>query len=284
MTLKNMVLCLALILLPLSAPAAEDQFSGAGDQKFPADYHKAPPALERTQGIQKYAQDAQKGAQQNFGLQFVHDNELFAVFKGDRLEYQTREGEDVLLWDVEAWIGSDYNKIYLESEGTRLIHEGEFDEAEVELLYGRTLASFWDLRAGIRHDFEPHPTRTFAALGVQGLAPYWFETEATAYLSEDGDVSADLEVEYDILLSQRLILQPRLEAGASLQEVEELGIGQGITDVELGIRLRYEIRREFAPYVGISWSRKIGETADFAEAEGEDSSLVSFVLGLRFWF
>ncbi|MCF8108609.1 MAG: copper resistance protein B [Desulfohalobiaceae bacterium] len=271
-------------MMPQISLAAEEGFVDAKERGFPTDYQEPPPPAEVVEGIRKYAQDAQEGAQQNFGLQFVHDNEPFAVFKGDRLEYQTREGEDVLLWDVEAWIGSDYNKLYLESEGTRLIHEGEFDEAEVELLYGRTIASFWDLRAGIRHDFEPHPTRTFAVLGVQGLAPYWFETEATAYLSQDGDLSANLEFEYDLLLSQRLILQPRLEADLAVQEVEELGIGQGLTAIELGARLRYEIRREFAPYIGLSWSRKIGETADFAEAEGEDSSLVSLVLGLKFWF
>ncbi|MCF8039627.1 MAG: copper resistance protein B [Desulfohalobiaceae bacterium] len=275
---------LVFTVMPQISLAAEEGFVDAKERGFPADYQEPPPPAEVVEGIRKYAQDAQKGAQENFGAQFVHDNELFTVFKGDRLEYQTREGQDVLLWDVEAWIGSDYNKLYLESEGTRLIHQGKFEEAEVELLYGRTIASFWDLRAGIRHDFEPHPTRTFAALGVQGLAPYWFETEATAYLSEDGDVSANLEVEYDILLSQRLILQPRLEAGLAVQEVEELGIGQGLTDVELGIRLRYEIRREFAPYIGLSWARKLGETANLAEAEGEETGLVSFVSGVRFWF
>jgi copper resistance protein B len=140
------------------------------------------------------------------------------------------------------------------------------------------------MQIGIRHDFEPDPDRTFAAFGIQGLAPYLFEIEATAYLSEDGDLSVIFEVEYDILLSQRLILQPRFETSIAVQEVEEYGVGQGINDIELGLRLRYEIRREFAPYVGISWSRKIGETENLAQAEGEDTNVTSFVAGLKFWF
>lgn len=236
------------------------------------------------QDILKYAEDEQKGAQENFGVQFVHDNENFAVFFGDRLEYQTREGADAVLWDVQAWVGADYDKLWFKSEGEYGTDKDRFEQAQAELYYSRNIASFWDLQLGIRHDFEPDPERTFAALAVQGLAPLWFEVEATAYISEDGDVSAALEAEYDLLLSQRLILQPRFETGIAIQEVEEYGVGQGINDIELGLRLRYHIRREFAPYVGVSWSRKLGETADLAEDEGEDTSITSFVAGIKFWF
>jgi copper resistance protein B len=235
-------------------------------------------------GIQKYAQDAQPGAQKNFGRQPVHDNEIFYTFQGDRLEYQTKEGNDVLLWDVQAWVGTDYDKLYLESEGTWLNDEDDFEEIEVELLYSRNIATFWDLQAGIRHDFEPHPTRTFAALGFQGMAPYWFEVDTTAYISEDGDISAALEIEYDILLNQRLIFQPRFETSIAVQEVEEYGVGEGINSIELGARLRYEIRREFAPYIGVSWHRKIGETENLAEKEDEDTNVTSFVMGIKMWF
>lgn len=152
------------------------------------------------------------------------------------------------------------------------------------MFYSRNIASFWDAQVGIRHDFKPDPDRTFAAFGVQGLAPLWFEVDATAYVSEDGDVSAALEAEYDLLLSQRMILQPRYETGIALQEVEEYGVGQGFNDIELGLRLRYEIRREFAPYIGASWNRKLGETADLAEVDGEDTDVTSFVVGVRMWF
>ena len=217
-------------------------------------------------------------------MQPVHDNEIFAVFRGDRLEYQTREGNGTLLWDVQAWVGSDYNKLWFKSEGTWLIDEDKFQEAETELFYSRNITTFWDLQIGVRHDFKPDPDRTFAALGVQGLAPYWFEVEATAYLSEDGDLSAGFEAEYDLLLSQRLILQPRFETSVAVQEVEKYGVGRGVNDIELGARLRYEIRREVAPYIGVSWSRKLGDTADLADDEGKDIDVISFVIGVRVWF
>jgi copper resistance protein B len=209
---------------------------------------------------------------------------MFAVFQADRFEYQAIEGEDFMLWDVMAWIGRDYNKLYLESEGSWLVDAEEFEELEVELLYGRSIDAFWDLQLGVRHDFEPNPERTFAAVGIQGLAPQWFEVDATVYVSEDGDLSAGLEAEYDLLLTQRLIVQPRLETALAVQQVEEYGVGQGFNDVELGLRLRYEIRREIAPYIGVSWKRKQGETADMAEKEGEDTDTTAFVAGIRFWF
>jgi copper resistance protein B len=252
--------------------------------KSPPDHHEMDTPRENGQEIQKYADEAQPGAQESFGLRAVHDNEVFAVFRGDRLEYPAKERDDTLLWDVQAWIGEDYNKLWFKSEGVWLVDKDKFEEAEVELLYSRNVTTFWDLQAGIRHDFKPEPTRTFAALGVQGLAPYWFEVEATAYVSDDGDLSANFEAEYDLLLTQRFILQPRFEINVALQEVEKLNIGQGINDIELGARLRYEIRREFAPYIGISWSRKIGETADLAEDDGEDIDATSFVVGIKVWF
>lgn len=282
--MKTWMLILILALLPVASQAAEDPFIDPGERDFPADYEEVDIDPEPGEGIRKYAEDGQPGAQQNFGVQAVHDNEIFAAFFADRFEYQTREGNEVLLWDVQAWIGRDYNKLWFKSEGTRLLEEDDFEEAEVELLYSRNIATYWDLQAGVRHDFEPNPERTFAALGIQGLAPQWFEVDATAYLSEDGDLSASIEVEYHLLLSQRLVLQPRFETGIALQEVEEFGVGQGINDIELGVRLRYEIRREFAPYIGFSWSRKLGETADLAEAEGEEIDVASFVAGVRFWF
>lgn len=275
---------LFLTLLPVAGFSAEAPVHDKGSHGPPADYRDVDTDPAAAEGIQKYADDAQSGAQENFGLQPIHDNEIFPVFFGDRLEYQTREGVEVLLWDVLGWVGTDYSKLYLESEGVWLLDDEEFEEAEVELLYGRNIATFWDLQAGIRHDFEPEPTRTFAALGIQGLAPYWFEVDATAYLSDDGDVSVTIEVEYDLVLSQRLIFQPRFETGIALHQVEEYGVGQGLNDIELGARLRYEIRRELAPYIGVSWNRKLGETADLAEAKDEDVDLISFVAGIKFWF
>jgi len=282
--MKTWVIILFLTLLPASGLAAGGPFNDPEHRTFPADYNEPDTRPEKGEEIQKYAEDAQSGAQKNFGVQPIPDNEMFAVFRGDRLEFQTREGEDAVLWDVQTWLGSDYNKLWFKSEGSWLLDEEEFEEAETELFYSRNIATFWDLQIGVRHDFKPDPNRTFAALGIQGLARYWFEMEATAYVSEDGDISAALEVEYDLLLSQRLILQPRFETTIAVQEVEEYGTGQGVNDIELGVRLRYEIRREFAPYIGVSWSRKLGETADLAEADGESIETTSFVAGIKFWF
>ncbi|MFO7964055.1 MAG: copper resistance protein B [Desulfobacterales bacterium] len=282
--MKIWMLLLMMIILPMVCVAAEKPFADPEDRNYPADFPESHPEPKSGKGILKYAEDGQSGARENFGIQPVHDNEMFAVFQGDRLEYQTREGTEALVWDVLAWIGSDYHKLYVESEGAWLLDEEKVEEAGIEVLYGFNIASFWDLQFGLRHDFKPEPDRSFAAFGVQGLAPYWFELDATAYVSDDGDVSAALEAEYDLLLSQRLILQPRLETGVAVQEVEENGVGQGITGIELGLRLRYEIRREFAPYIGVAWSRKLGETADLAEEEGEDINVSSFVAGVRFWF
>jgi copper resistance protein B len=219
----------------------------------------------------------------NFGRQPVHDNKIFYVFRADRLEHHWKDNEDILLWDVEAWIGSDYNKFYIESEGEK-ITDGDVEEATLELFYNRSIHPFWDVQLGVRHDFEPRPTRTFAAFGVHGLARYWFELDATAYVSDDGDVSANIEAEYDLLISQRLIFQPRFEMNVAVQDVPEYNLGSGINDIELSARLRYEIRREFAPYIGISWKRKIGETGDLVAADGKEIEVTSFVAGIKLWF
>ncbi|MFZ0613773.1 MAG: copper resistance protein B [Desulfobacterales bacterium] len=282
--MKIWMVFLMIAFMPVTGLAADKPFADPEDRGYPADYHEVHTDPKVGQGIQKYAKDAQEGAQENFGVQFVHDNEIFAMFRADRLEYQTNEGDPGLLWDVQAWVGGDYNKLWLKSEGTYLFEEETVEEGDVELFYSRNIATFWDLQVGARYDFKPDPSRISAALGIEGLAPYWFEVDATAYVSEDGDISANIQVEYDLLLSQRLILQPRFETNLAVQEVEELNIGSGINDIELGLRLRYEIRRQFAPYIGVSWSRKLGNTADMAEADGENISVTSFVAGIRFWF
>ncbi len=281
---KLLVIFFIFMSLTSKGLCAEGSLADPEDRGFPAGYQEVDTDPQAGEGIRQYAKDPHEGAQENFGVQFVHDNQIFATFIGDRLEYQSGEGKDIMLWDVQAWAGTDYNKLWFKSEGTWLIDDEKVEEAEAELLFSRNVASFWDLQMGVRHDFKPDPDRTFAAFGIQGLAPYWFEIEVTAYLSEDGDASIALEAEYDILLSQRLILQPRLETGFAFQEVEEYGVGQGFTDIELGLRLRYEIWREFAPYIGVSWHRKIGETENLAEAEGEDTDVTSFVAGVKFWF
>jgi len=283
--MKYLICLILLMVLPTTAPGAEK----AADPKppyYPRDYRDVETDPEVGEGIQKYAEDAQQGPQKNFGVQPVHDNQMFATFKADRFEHQWREhGMEALLWDVQGWIGRDYNKLVLESEGHyRLDGDEEVEEAMVELFYSRNVARFWDFRIGVRHDFEPQPERSFLAAGFEGLAPQWFEVDATAYLSEDGDVSAKVEVEYELMFTQRLVLIPRLEAGLALQDVPEYGQWEGVTDMSLGARLMYHIRREFAPYLGVTWSRQLGETANRVEDAGGDISASAVVAGIRFWF
>jgi copper resistance protein B len=255
------------------------------EQTYPSDFHEADTEPQVGEGIQKYAVDGQKGPQENFGMQPIHDNKVFATFKADRFEHQWRErDEELLLWDVIGWVGNDDHKLFVESEGEYSLEHDKVEEAGVELLYGRTISQFWDVRAGVRQDFEPSPSRTFLALGFQGLAPLWFEVDATGYVSEDGDVSARFETEYELLLTQKLALSPRLEAGFSLQDVPDYETWQGITDITLGCRLMYHFSREFAPYAGVTWNRKVGETAHNIDKEGGDVDSSAFVAGLRFWF
>lgn len=235
--------------------------------------------------IRKYADDGEEGPQRNFGVQAIHDNALFAIFRGDRFEVQRRErGIDVFLWDVQGWVGRDYDKLYLESEGEARLDGGtDVEEANVELLYSRNVASFWDFQAGVRHDFGASPQRSFAAFGFQGLAPYWFEIDATAYVDGDGNVSIGFEAEYELLLTQRLFLIPRFEAGVSFQDVPEYEQWQGVTDVEIGARFTYQIRRELAPYLGVTWRRLLGETAHNVGRQGRDVASAAVVVGLRYW-
>lgn len=186
-------------------------------------------------------------------------------------------------WDGEAWYGGDLNRFVLKSEGEGA-HHGGVEDAEVQALYSRPVGLYTDLQAGLRHDFEPGPQRTYATVGFETLVPYWFEAEGALFLSEKGDLLARLEGSYDFRLTQRLVLQPRGELNFAVQDEPRRGIGSGLSDAELALRLRYEFKREFAPYVGVVWSRKIGDTADFARAEGEDVEDTRFIVGLRAWF
>ncbi|RIV84204.1 copper resistance protein B [Aurantiacibacter zhengii] len=208
--------------------------------------------------------------------------QTFLGIFGDRLEYRAREGEDGYLWDFKAWYGGDLNRVWVESEGEGAFGEG-VEDADISLLYGRAIGPWFDLQAGVRQDLTG-PTRTYLDLGIQGLAPYLFEVEADVFLSDKGDVTATAEVELDQRITQRLILQPRGEISLAAQDVPELGIGAGIDTIEAGVRLRYEFAREFAPYIGVEQEWKIGDSADFARAAGEDPSVTNYVVGLRFWF
>ncbi len=228
--------------------------------------------------------DPQEMAAARHALTHHHGGSTFAFFQAERLEYQTHGGDPVFLWDAQGWYGGDINRLWIKTEGEYDLDGGFFEEAEVQALYSRAITSFFDAQIGFRHDFEPDPSRNFAVIGLQGLAPYLFELDAAMFISGDGDVSARIEAEYEFLLTQRLILQPRTELNFAAQDVPTLGVGAGLSTAELGARLRYEVRREIAPYIGVSWSRSVGQTADFARLAGENVQSTSFVAGLRLWF
>ena len=212
----------------------------------------------------------------------VGDMRVYRVLV-DQLETRIGEGRDGYRWDAEGWYGGDINKLWIKTEG-----EGGFSQkpeaVEVQALWSRAITPWFDAQAGLRYDFRPDPERAHLVLGVQGLVPYFFELDAAAFLSDEGDVTARIEAEYDQLITQRLILQPRAELSLAAHEVEEIGLGSGFTNIEAGVRLRYEFTPEFAPYIGVEYERSLGQTADFAREEGEEVDALHFLVGLRVWF
>ena len=212
----------------------------------------------------------------------MDDDAVHYFALADRFEWQDGSKENQFLWDATGWVGRDFNRIWLRTEGERA--SGRTEQARIEALWGKPVARWWDLLAGIRTDTEPGPSKSWLALGVVGLAPYKFEVEATAYVGNGGDTAAQLEVEYELLITNRLILQPHLEFNFNGQNDERRGVGSGLSNIESGLRLRYEIRREFAPYLGVEWGGKFGETADFARAEGSPDEDWRVVFGVRAWY
>lgn len=261
--------------------AGHDMSSTTGPEIQPG-----PPPAEALRGP-KHAADAFWGSEamqrgRNF-LREEHGDMPVGRFLVDRAEARLREGRDGYLVDIQAWYGGDINKLWLKSElegswGERLEH------AEVQALWSHAIGPWFDLQAGARFDAQPGPNRTHLVLGVQGLAPYWWEIEGAVFLSNKGDVTARAEAEYDLRITQKLILQPRAEIDLSLQDVPELGIGSGLTSASLGLRLRYQISPLVAPYIGVEYERAFGDTRRFLRAEGEDSGGFNLLTGIRFWF
>ena len=217
-------------------------------------------------------------------LKDSHGNQTSTLILGERLEYLSNGDDPLTVWEGQGWIGGDINKLWFKTEGEYANDEGGFEEVEIQALYSRAIAPFWDVQAGIRYDVDPSPSRAHAVVGVQGLTPYWFELDSQIFMSEEGNTAARLEAEYEFRLTQRWMLQPRMELNAAFANDEETGQGSGLSTLQAGLRLRYEVTREFAPYFGVSWQRSFGNTRDFARAEGEDSEQLSWVAGVRFWF
>ena len=209
------------------------------------------------------------------------DEHTFWSALGDRLEYH--EDSDSTVYDVQAWYGTTYNRFVIKAEGD--ITGGTLEESSTDLLWGHALNAYFDTQLGVRLDqYDEGKDRQWLAIGMQGLAPYWFELDVTAYVSDDGRTALSAEAEYELLLTQRLILQPRAELNLYGKDDLDNGLGAGLSDLALGLRLRYEFSRQFAPYIGVEWTDTYGDTADYRRAAGDNTSDTQFVAGLRFWF
>ena len=264
--------------------AAQEKPKAAGGAQEDHSAHEKP--AESTQyppGIPPVTDEDRKAAFPELVWQHtVHDDAVHYYVLFDRLEWRAGDGVAGVSWDNKGWVGRDLNRFWFRTEGEG--EDGRLGSAQAHALYGRAIHPWWDVVVGVRQDFRPGPQRTWAAIGLQGLAPYWFEVEATAYVGESGRTHFRFETEYELLLTNRLILQPLAEIEIYGKSDPEHGIGAGPSSLDTGLRLRYEIRREFAPYIGITWNRKFFGTADFAEAAGEDTGGAKLALGVRVWF
>lgn len=262
------------------APPPPDDAAQLGTA-LPAGNRPAPPPPRDHYADRDYGAAAMAASRAALGP--GHGGGTFSQLMLDAAELRVRNGRDGYHWDAEAWFGGDIHRLTLKSEGEGGFGEG-VDHAEIQMLYSRALDAYWNLQAGVRHDIRPDPSRTYATLRVEGLAPYWFEVEAALFLSDKGDVLARLEASHDMRLTQRLVLQPRAAIDLSAQDMPAQHIGSGLTGAGLDLRLRYEVRREFAPYIGLSWQRRFGDTARFARAAGDGAASTSLVIGVRAWF
>ena len=200
----------------------------------------------------------------------------------DKFEVGRVDGTNVASWEGGLWVGKDLNKLWIMSEGERAA--GETEGSENRLLYSRAISPFWDIQAGLRHDTVPGESRDYANIGIHGLAPYYFETDANISFGENEQVKLNASFEYEMMLTQKLVLSPEIEFNAYAKDDDAMGVGSGLSDIGAGLRLRYEVKREFAPYIGINWGKKFGGTADLARAEGKDTSETMFVIGVRAWY
>ncbi len=210
------------------------------------------------------------------------DDPMLAKWMINQLESRDANAGAAHGLEAQAWFGKDLNKLWLKTETEH--RDGEFEDVELQSLYSRAIAPFWDAQFGWRKDIKPKPDRDWLVVGVQGLSPYFFETEVALFIGDNGRTAARLDAEYDILLTQRLILTPEIEINVYGQDDEEVDIGSGLSDVNAGLRLRYEVVREFAPYIGVEWWKKYGNTADLARAIDVDTDDLQLVLGVRAWF
>jgi len=210
------------------------------------------------------------------------DDPTLGMLMIDQLEQRKGDHSSSQILDGQAWLGQDLQKLWLKFDIER--SSGDTEEMELQALYSKAIAPLWDVQIGVRQDFQPTPSRTWAVIGLQGLAPYFFEVDAALFVDGSNRTAFRFQAEYEMLLTQRLILTPEFEFNLYGQNDRELGTGSGLSDFEAGLRLRYEVRREFAPYIGVNWGKKFGNSADFALSGGESTDDLQWVIGVRAWF
>lgn len=255
-------------------PADDSAESDVGDASAPA-----PPgdhAADAVFGAEVMAQSRKELAYEVGGMGY-------SLVMLDLAEVGFQKGRETYRFEGEAFTGGNINRFGVKFEGEGAFG-GRLDDLELQALYSRAIAPYWNLQAGVRYDIKPDPSRTYLVAGVEGIAPYWFKVNAATFLSNKGEVRARVEASYDQRITQKLILQPRIEANFSFQDIAAIGVGAGLSDFEAGLRLRYEIKQEFAPYIGVEWRKQTGDTARFARLAGDDPDTLSVVAGVRIWF
>ncbi len=212
----------------------------------------------------------------------MSDDPVLTKFMLDKLEVGASGGSNPITWESDIWVGQDLNKLWFKTEGERV--SGTTEGSRNQLVFSRAVAPFWDFQVGYRQDTAPGETRDYATVGFQGVAPYYFESDISLSYGQKDQLAINANFEYEMMLTQKLVLSPEIEVDIYSKDDDEMGIRSGISSLEAGIRLRYEIKREFAPYIGVNWSQKLGGTADLARSEGEDASETMFVVGIRAWY
>jgi copper resistance protein B len=281
--LRPFVLALAILAVPAAHSRAQDV------QPPPAPLPPSQPAHDHRTQSPADTTTLPNLSQRRDWPEPVSDNAIYRYSLFDIMEFQgARDAPNAFRWDVYGWRGGDIHRFWWKSEGRMATATSEGSEFEAQALYGKLLSPYFDLQAGVRVDQRiregSDPTRVYAVIGLQGLSPYRFDIEPSLFVSHKGQVSARLTASLDLLLSQRLVLQPRLETNLAVQDDEEIGVAAGWNDAEVGVRVRYEIRREFAPYVGLTWKESFGATHRLTTQEGGDPSHFVVVMGARTFF
>lgn len=277
-TLRLLLIGLPLISVSVSA---KDEMTEMGDSKMQAqggdapkdarDPHAYAAGTTLTEG--PYALSSDKRPT-------LADEHSFYALLGDRLEYNEQTNAGV--FDFQAWYGTTFDRLVIKTEGD--FSEGNLEENQTDFLWGHAISAYWDTQVGIRLDYNNEgENRKWLAFGLQGLAPYWFEIDMTAYLGEQGNSAFSIEAEYELLLTQKLIVQPRAELTLYGKDDVQNNLGSGLSSSAIGFRVRYEFTRQFAPYVGVEWTNKFGNTADFAKLNGQSTRDTAFVAGIKFW-